>query len=260
MAAGKIPEKTRQDDTCKSWIDADGEAAGLELRNVVRQAANPRHTLDDLANLLVEQHRFCGWDQATRTPYEQLNLQRVFKVGDVRADRWLGDMQMLTCAGHGSRLHHSPERLKLLVVLRRNLPPKAQWEAATALGFRFTRTLRLVIVPQAVRLMLPPTVGFMVQIVKTRADRADRACRRRHTGQHRDFQPVVAFGTVSIIYFALCWPLSLYAGYLDTQSRDTAGHAGCLAKAGQPLNAGKVRPLTPTSSANSPPGFFWRTK
>ncbi|MES0027580.1 hypothetical protein [Mesorhizobium sp. M0040] len=169
MAAGKIPEKTRQDDTCKSWIDADGEAAGLELGNVVRQAANPRHTLDDLANLLVEQHRFCGWDQATRTPYEQLNLQRVFKVGDVRADRWLGDMQKLTCAGHGSRLHHSPERLKLLVVLRRNLPPKAQWEAATALGFRFTRTLRLVIVPQAVRLMLPPTVGFMVQIVKTRS-------------------------------------------------------------------------------------------
>ena len=45
--------------------------------------------------------------------------------------------------------------------------PKGQWEADTALGFRFTRTLRLVIIPQAVRLMLPPTVGFMVQIVKT---------------------------------------------------------------------------------------------
>ena len=45
--------------------------------------------------------------------------------------------------------------------------PKGQWEASTALGFRFVRTLRLVIIPQAVRLMLPPTVGFMVQIVKT---------------------------------------------------------------------------------------------
>ena len=45
--------------------------------------------------------------------------------------------------------------------------PKGQWEASTALGFRFVRTLRLVILPQAFRLMLPPTVGFMVQIVKS---------------------------------------------------------------------------------------------
>ncbi len=44
--------------------------------------------------------------------------------------------------------------------------PKGQWEASTALGFRHVRTLRLVIIPQAARLMLPPTVGFMVQIVK----------------------------------------------------------------------------------------------
>jgi polar amino acid transport system permease protein len=29
------------------------------------------------------------------------------------------------------------------------------------------------------------------------------------------FQPVLVFGTVSVIYFMLCWPLSLYAGYLE---------------------------------------------
>jgi len=29
------------------------------------------------------------------------------------------------------------------------------------------------------------------------------------------FQPVLVFGTVSLIYFMLCWPLSLYAGYLE---------------------------------------------
>ena len=63
-------------------------------------------------------------------------------------------------------------------------------EGATALGFRYLRTLRLVVIPQAVRLMLPPTVGFMVQIVKSTS-------------------------VASLIYFALCWPLSLYAGYLE---------------------------------------------
>ena len=29
------------------------------------------------------------------------------------------------------------------------------------------------------------------------------------------FEPVMVFGTVSLIYFALCWPLSLYAGHLE---------------------------------------------
>ena len=97
--------------------------------------------------------------------------------------------------------------------------PKGQWEASTALGFRFLRTLRLVIVPQAVRLMLPPTVGFMVQIVKTTSvasliglTELARAATQVNTVT---FQPVMVFGTVSLIYFALCWPLSLYAGYLE---------------------------------------------
>ena len=97
--------------------------------------------------------------------------------------------------------------------------PKGQWEASTALGFRFLRTLRLVIVPQAVRLMLPPTVGFMVQIVKTTSvasliglTELARAATQVNT---ITFQPVMVFGTVSLIYFALCWPLSLYAAYLE---------------------------------------------
>lgn len=97
--------------------------------------------------------------------------------------------------------------------------PKGQWEASTALGFRFLPTLRLVILPQAVRLMLPPTVGFMVQIVKTTSvasliglTELARAATQINTVT---FQPVLVFGTVSLIYFMLCWPLSLYAGYLE---------------------------------------------
>ena len=97
--------------------------------------------------------------------------------------------------------------------------PKGQWEASTALGFRFLRTLRLVIIPQAVRLMLPPTVGFMVQIVKTTSvasliglTELARAATQVNTVT---FQPVMVFGTVSLIYFSLCWPLSLYAAYLE---------------------------------------------
>ncbi|WP_374626858.1 amino acid ABC transporter permease [Devosia sp.] len=97
--------------------------------------------------------------------------------------------------------------------------PRGQWEASTALGLRFVRTLRLVILPQALRLMLPPTVGFMVQIVKTTsvASLIGLAELARSATQVNTitFQPVLVFGTVSLIYFALCWPLSLIAGHLE---------------------------------------------
>lgn len=112
--------------------------------------------------------------------------------------------------------------------------PKGQWEASTALGFRFLPTLRLVVLPQATRLMLPPTVGFMVQIVKTTSvasliglTELARAATQVNTVT---FQPVLVFGTVSLIYFMLCWPLSLYAGYLERKLGQ-----GLQVKTGKPL-------------------------
>lgn len=96
---------------------------------------------------------------------------------------------------------------------------KGQWEAATALGFRFLRTLRLVIAPQAFRLMLPPTVGFMVQIVKTTSVASliglTELARSAVQVNTVTFEPALVFGTVAIIYFLLCWPLSLYAQFLE---------------------------------------------
>jgi polar amino acid transport system permease protein len=77
----------------------------------------------------------------------------------------------------------------------------------------------LVIVPQAVRLMLPPTVGFMVQIVKSTSVASligmTEVARASVQVNTVTFEPVWVFGTASAIYFALCWPLSLYAGYLE---------------------------------------------
>ncbi len=44
--------------------------------------------------------------------------------------------------------------------------PKGQWEAAAALGFRRGRTLRLIILPQALRLMIPPTTSQYLDLAK----------------------------------------------------------------------------------------------
>ncbi len=44
--------------------------------------------------------------------------------------------------------------------------PRTQWEAGAALGLGFGEQLRWIIVPQAVRIATPPTVGFLVQLIK----------------------------------------------------------------------------------------------
>src|SRR3546814_816107 len=44
--------------------------------------------------------------------------------------------------------------------------PKTQWEAGASLGLGAAHQLRYVIIPQAVRVAVPPTVGFLVQLIK----------------------------------------------------------------------------------------------
>ncbi|PSN15440.1 amino acid ABC transporter permease, partial [filamentous cyanobacterium CCP5] len=44
--------------------------------------------------------------------------------------------------------------------------PSGQWEAARAIGLGYFKQLRKIILPQAVRMSIPPTVGFAVQVIK----------------------------------------------------------------------------------------------
>ena len=97
--------------------------------------------------------------------------------------------------------------------------PGGQWEASRSLGFRFLQTLRLVILPQAARLMVPPTIGFMVQIVKGTSVASliglTELARTATVINTVVFEPALVFGTVAVIYFALCWPLSLLGAAME---------------------------------------------
>lgn len=97
--------------------------------------------------------------------------------------------------------------------------PVGQWDAGKALGFRFTGTLRHIVLPQAVRLMLPPTIGYMVQIVKTTSVASligiAELTRTAVMVNTVTFEPVKVFGTVTLTYFAFCWPLSFLAERLS---------------------------------------------
>jgi len=97
--------------------------------------------------------------------------------------------------------------------------PRPQWEGSASLGLSRFEQMRWVIVPQALRLALPPTVGFMVQIVKNTSLAAiigfTDLARAGQLINNVTFQPFPVFGTVAAIYFVLCFPLSLASGVLE---------------------------------------------
>jgi polar amino acid transport system permease protein len=97
--------------------------------------------------------------------------------------------------------------------------PRGQWDAARSLGLNFSRTLRLIVLPQAVRIALPPTVGYMVQVVKGTSLAAligfTELARAGTQINTITFEPTLVFGTVAAIYFSICWPLSLLSRRLE---------------------------------------------
>jgi polar amino acid transport system permease protein len=101
--------------------------------------------------------------------------------------------------------------------------PKEQWEASRALALGYLAQLFLVILPQAVRIANPPTVGFMVQLVKATAVASIigfvELTRAGQLMTNATFQPMLVYPIVAGLYFALCWPLSVWSRRLERQMR-----------------------------------------
>ncbi|HEV2336724.1 MAG TPA: amino acid ABC transporter permease [Stellaceae bacterium] len=92
--------------------------------------------------------------------------------------------------------------------------PKGQWEAAAALGLGYPRIMGLVILPQALRVMIPPTIGVYVSTLKESSLASiigfvellgqGMAIRESNAGgSTADVLLAVAFG-----YFIICFTLS----------------------------------------------------
>lgn len=93
--------------------------------------------------------------------------------------------------------------------------PIGQWEGGKALGIGFFKTLRLIIIPQAFKLSIAPTVGFMVQIIKGTSlayiigfhdlmSIGKRWANAPVTGT----EPFIIYPLMALIYFSMCFPLS----------------------------------------------------
>ncbi|GAB4087663.1 amino acid ABC transporter permease [Hydrogenophaga soli] len=97
--------------------------------------------------------------------------------------------------------------------------PKGQWEAGQSLALSTGELLRHVVLPQAARLAVAPTVGFLVQVVKGTALASVigfvELTKAGTMITNATFKPFLVYSCVALMYFALCFPISLYARFLE---------------------------------------------
>ena len=97
--------------------------------------------------------------------------------------------------------------------------PVPQWDGSAALGMGYMQQLRYVILPQATRIAIPPTVGFSVQVIKsTSLASIIGFIELTRTGtalNNVTFKPFLVFTFVAAIYFSLCYPLTAWSRVLE---------------------------------------------
>ena len=105
--------------------------------------------------------------------------------------------------------------------------PATQKEAATTIGLSYFQTLRFVILPQAVRTVLPPIVNYLLMLFK------DTSLLSVITIQELLFSGLLLAATtfkhhiilteIAIIYFCICYPIALLATFLENQLKNKRG-------------------------------------
>jgi polar amino acid transport system permease protein len=97
--------------------------------------------------------------------------------------------------------------------------PGGQNEASWALGLSYFDRMKSVILPQAARIAVAPTVGFLVQLIKgtslTSIIGFVELMRAAQITNNATFSPFKAYGLVSLVFFCVCWPLSIFARRME---------------------------------------------
>lgn len=101
---------------------------------------------------------------------------------------------------------------------------QGQWDAAASLGLRYGAQLRFIVLPQAFEFTRAPTVGFLVQLVKSTALTSiigfGELLRTANALNNATFAPFTVYGFVALIFFAICFPLTRYARALELKVAD----------------------------------------
>lgn len=97
--------------------------------------------------------------------------------------------------------------------------PREQWQAGASLGLTHGQQLRYVVWPQALSIATAPTVGFLVQVIKSTALASiigfAELTKVGNMLTNVVFEPFTIYSMVAGLYFALCFPLTWYARVLE---------------------------------------------
>lgn len=97
--------------------------------------------------------------------------------------------------------------------------PRTQWEASASIGMSYIEQLRYVIIPQALRIAMPPSVGFIMQLIKNTSLAAVigfvEVTREGQMTAAATLAPLTVYLMVGAFYFALCYPLTTYSRHLE---------------------------------------------
>ncbi|RYZ10447.1 MAG: amino acid ABC transporter permease [Comamonadaceae bacterium] len=100
-----------------------------------------------------------------------------------------------------------------------------QWDAAVTMNFGYLQTLRLVIVPQAWKIILPPVFGFFVLFIKDTALASQigvvELAFAGKTMNNKGFSAALVYGTLLALYFMLSYPLARFGKHLEKKLAPT---------------------------------------
>lgn len=109
--------------------------------------------------------------------------------------------------------------------------PRGQWEAARALGLRYHQLMRYIVLPQALRTMVPAIVAQFTTLIKDSslayAIAVQELLSRGRVFYAQYFNPVDTLIVVCVVYFLINYALSLASrrlelGRLPQQARSIA--------------------------------------
>jgi polar amino acid transport system permease protein len=103
--------------------------------------------------------------------------------------------------------------------------PTGHREAATVLGLTPVQSFRRIVLPQAIRMTLPPLASNFVQLIKFSSLGAvisvSEITRRGMELSSSTFRPLEIFTFIAVVYFCICWPLAMA---IRTWERRLANH------------------------------------
>lgn len=96
-----------------------------------------------------------------------------------------------------------------------------QWDAAAAMNMGYLTTLRLVIVPQAWKVILPPAFSFFILFIKDTALASQISVMElTYAGKvlnNKGVSAALVFGSILVLYFVLSYPLTRLGAWMEAR-------------------------------------------